>query len=142
MSMTREKALETIAVVLQHTETDCDYAYDNADGSVDLLSGQDIADALRLALAALREQAERRWIPVTERLPEEHKSVFPGLGTVSKAVLVSWVDPFSKNAYPDNSFVREGITRNGEFTLNHINSDLVPVAWMPTPEPYKPPKEV
>ena len=88
------------------------------------------------------EGEERCWIPVTERLPEEHKSVVPGLGTVSKAVLVSWVDPFSKNAYPDNSFVREGITRNGEFTLNHINSDLVPVAWMPTPEPYKPPKEV
>lgn len=94
-------------------------------------------------LEHLRElvKAERRWIPVTERMPEEHKGVVPGIGTVSKAVLVSWVDPFSKNAYPDNSFVREGITRNGEFTLNHINSDLVPVAWMPQPKPYKPPKE-
>lgn len=95
---------------------------------------------LRLAKIALREQEERRWIPVTERLPEEHKSVVPGLGMVSKPVLVTWVDPFSKKAYPGNSFVREGITRNGEFTLNHINGDLVPVAWMPQPKPYEPPK--
>lgn len=90
------------------------------------------------------EDIEKRcnpWIPVKERLPEEHKSVVPGLGTVSKPVLVTWVDPFSKNAYPDNSFVREGITRNGEFTLTHINGDLVPVAWMPQPKPYMPPKE-
>ena len=81
------------------------------------------------------------WIPVTERMPEERKSFVPGIGMVSKPVLVTWVDPFSEKAYPDNCFVREGITRNGEFTLNHINGDLVPVAWMPQPKPFKPAKE-
>ena len=30
---------------------------------------------LREAIAALREQEERRWIPVTERLPESQKTV-------------------------------------------------------------------
>lgn len=83
-----------------------------------------------------------KWIPVTERMPEERNSVVPGLGTVSKPVLVTWLDPTSNKQYPDNCFVREGITRNGEFTITHINGDLIPVAWMPQPEPYEPPKEV
>lgn len=84
----------------------------------------------------------QKWIPVTEGMPEERNSVVPGLGTVSKPVLVTWLDPTSDKQYPDNCFVREGITRNGEFTLTHINGDLIPVAWMPQPEPYEPPKEV
>ena len=79
----------------------------------------------------------QRWIPVTEGMPEERQSVVPGLGTVSKPVLVTWMDPTSDKPYPDNCFVREGITRNGEFTLNHINGDLVAVAWMPQPRPYE-----
>ena len=82
------------------------------------------------------------WIPVTEGMPEEHQSVVPGLGMVSRPVLVTWLDPTSDKPYPDNCFVREGITRNGEFTLHHINGDLVPVAWMPQPSPYKQPPEV
>ena len=124
MSMTREKALETIAVVLQHTETDCDYAYDNADGSLDLLSGQDIADALRLALAALREQAERRWIPVTERLPKPFESVLAyipseaPLPTVHESYIADhdeWVCILTVERY-----------KPGEVTH-----------WMPLPEPPK-----
>lgn len=82
------------------------------------------------------------WIPVTERMPEEHESIVPGLGMVSGPVLVTWMDPNSKEPYPGNSFVREGITRNGEFTLSHINGDLIPVAWMPQPKPYDLTKKV
>lgn len=78
-----------------------------------------------------------RWIPVTEGMPEERQSVVPGLGTVSKPVLVTWMDPASDKPYPDNCFVREGITRNGEFTIHHINGDLIPVAWMSLPQPYR-----
>lgn len=84
----------------------------------------------------------QRWIPVAVRMPEEHNSIVPGLGTVSKPVLVTWMDPTSDKTYSDNCFVREGITRNGEFTLQHINGDLIPIAWMPQPMPYEPPKEV
>lgn len=73
--MTIEKAVETISTVLTYTYIDCDYGYDNADGSVKLVPGADIATALDLAIAALREQEERRWIPVTERLPETEANV-------------------------------------------------------------------
>ncbi len=34
---------------------------------------QAVSDACVLAVAALREQEQRRWIPVTERLPEVQK---------------------------------------------------------------------
>lgn len=68
--MTREEAKKVIATVLQYTQTDCDYTYDNADGTVKLVPGQDIADSLEMALTALREQEERHWIPVAERLPD------------------------------------------------------------------------
>ena len=93
------------------------------------------------AIAALDNSTTvQKWIPVAERMPEERKSFVPGLGTVSKPVLVTWLDPTSDKPYPDNCFVREGITRNGEFTLSHINGDLVPVAWMPQPKPFEPPE--
>lgn len=99
--------------------------------------GTILAESLAMAIDALREQEENRWIPVTERMPEERQSIVPGLGNVSKPVLVTWVDPTSDKNCPEDRFVRESITRNGEFTLSHINGDLVPVAWKPYPKPSK-----
>lgn len=107
--------------------------------------GSDFASAVTAAVELLIRQGERiaeldaevRWIPVAEGVPEEHNSVVPGLGTVSKPVLVTWVDPNSAHEYPEDRFVREGITRNGEFTLSHINGDLIPIAWKSLPAPAK-----
>ena len=82
-------------------------------------------------------EAAERWIPVTEGMPPERESIIPGFGTVSKPVLVTWVDPTSDRHYPEDRFVRESATRNGEFRLTHINGDLVAVAWKPYPAPAK-----
>lgn len=68
--MTRDKAKRVLATVLRYTACDADYAYDKEDGGVELVPGQDIADAICMAIAALNEQEERRWIPVEERLPD------------------------------------------------------------------------
>lgn len=83
------------------------------------------------------EEEVNPWIPVAERMPDEHPSLIPGLGTVSYPVLVTWVDPTSNKPYPHDRFIRESISRNGEFTLNHINGDLVAVAWKSLPAPAK-----
>ena len=40
---------------------------------------EDICEALNMAITALREQEENRWIPVTERLPEEKEIVLARL---------------------------------------------------------------
>lgn len=127
MSMTREKALNTIAALLQHTETDCDYAYDNAAGSVDLLPGQDITDALRLAITAIREQEERRWIPVTERMPQSDNQVL---------VIVSgrWENITFDHAYELASWsAEEGWIMEAWPELE--NPEVT--HWMPMPEPAK-----
>lgn len=73
--MTKEEAITILHTELKYTVIDADYAHDAADGKVELVSGQDIASALTMAIAALNEQGERRWIPVTERLPEIWKDV-------------------------------------------------------------------
>ena len=142
MSMTKEKALNTIAALLQHTETDCDYAYDNADGSVDLLPGQDITDALRLAITAIREQEERRWIPVTERMPEEHDSIFAKFHGTSRwepcmfRTESDWV--LANVVYQDGkSVVRELRTTDGGWALGHAYGVKAVTHWRPLPQPPK-----
>lgn len=82
-----------------------------------------IKEALDMAIDALREQDERRWIPVAERLPQNYISVLvyiPGetpLPTVHEAYIADdgeW-----------RSFAVYGVE----------NADVT--HWMPLPEPPK-----
>lgn len=111
-----------------------------ANGVVIEKCNRDCANCFKTKL--VNRQTEQDWIPVTQGMPPERESIVRGLGTVSKPVLVTWVDPTSDKPFPDDRFVREGISRNGEFTISHINGDLVPVAWKPLPKPYKSTREV
>ena len=118
--MTREEAIrildpETTAEALAEIEY-----YNGFNGKEAAV--QAVSDACVLAVAALREQEERRWIPVAERLPEKNKEV------------VGW--------YKDNPFspFRYGIVSwNGHgwvFTYAQRYVDAV-TYWMPLPEPPK-----
>lgn len=57
--MTIKVAIKTLETLLTHTQVDTDYAYDDADGAVELVPGQDIADALGKAISALHTQQGR-----------------------------------------------------------------------------------
>ena len=76
---------------------------------------------LSAAISALREQEERRWIPVTERLPE------PG-----ERVLAT-----------DGGFVGEFyVNSRGQWRRYNVNDHALLMAldilwWMPLPEPPK-----
>ena len=76
---------------------------------------------LSAAISALREQEERRWIPVTERLPE-----------CGKRVLAT-----------DGGFVGEFyINKRGQWQRYNVNDSSLLMAldilfWMPLPEPPK-----
>ena len=70
------------------------------------------------------------WIPVTERLPEERKSVVPALGSYSRPVLVVW-----ERKCTGDRFVREGYTREGVFVNKTYNDEIRATHWMPLPEP-------
>ena len=84
-------------------------------------AAQALYDTCILAVSALREQEERRWIPVTERLPE-----------CGKRVLAT-----------DGGFVGEFyINKRGQWQRYNVNDSSLLMAldilfWMPMPEPPK-----
>lgn len=79
-------------------------------------------EALTTAIAALREQEERRWIPVEERLPDENNRWVLCL-CVSGAMEVLKFDYTMWNwyaQYPGRCYMENYVTH-----------------WMPLPEPPK-----
>lgn len=82
---------------------------------------QDVKEFYALAEAALREQEERRWIPVEERLPK-----------CGERVLAT-----------DGGFVGEFyINKRGQWKRYNVNDYSLLMAldilwWMPLPEPQK-----
>ena len=80
-------------------------------------------EALSMAVAALREQEERRWIPVEERLPQNYISVLVYTPTAEPL-------PMVHEAY---------IGDDGEWhssVVYGVNNEDV-THWMPMPEPPK-----
>ena len=77
---------------------------------------QAVSDACVLAVAALREQGERRWIPVTERLPDDAETVL----TYKNGIIE--VQVYKK-------------MRNGWINGNWFWSMATVTHWMPIPEP-------
>lgn len=81
-------------------------------------------EALGLALSALREQELRRWIPVTERLPENI-----GLYIV---IETHWLD--------GSPGIKIAIWNTADwFTSGRKRKEITPrvTHWMPLPEPPK-----
>ena len=79
-------------------------------------------EALSMAVAALREQEERQWIPVEKRLPEKYQTV------------VGWCkdNPFSK-------YTEAIVCWNGKgWVFLYAQRYVANVThWMPLPEPPK-----
>lgn len=132
--MTRDEAKRVLATVLRYTACDADYAYDKEDGGTELVPGQDIAVAICMALAALNEQEEHRWIPVTERLPDDNGNY-----------IVTACDegcPYGEGIWYDTVVVVAEYY-DGSWTWNDGGAEYdlfgIVTHWMPLPSP---PKEV
>lgn len=78
--------------------------------------GCDLAEATRIAIESLEAP---RWIPVTERLPEEDCPVLVYI--FGDSPYIAWIN-------------RDGEWQTEEFI---IDCDYLPKAWMPLPEPYE-----
>lgn len=80
-------------------------------------------------------QPEQRWIPVTERLPDEE--LFTGAGKQFSDHVIMTV----YNKTDDETFIDYGYTIDGEWisdtTECHIPNWWKVIAWMPLPEPYE-----
>lgn len=88
------------------------------------------------------EREKHRWIPVTERLPEEHDSIFAKLNGTAK-----WRNGMFKTRsddvlvtvkYEDGmECTEQAHTTDGVWKTAHKVLEGKVVAWMPFPEPHK-----
>lgn len=131
-----KKALNVIADTLTYYTVRKDLAL--------LPSDNEIFDSM----ATLRELTEKvesfEWIPVSEKMPEEHDSIFARLYGTDK-----WNDAFwrteSKEVlvtieYEDGTrTVKSSHTTDGKWRIEKKTtlSKFKVIAWMPYPEPYK-----
>ena len=104
--MTREKAIEIIKC-----------------GDISNRWGKDGEEVEKMAIKAL---AQTRWIPVSERVPEDGEEVLCFLGSEEMAVL------FRRNDWGQNEWVDGGFA-TGSYDV---------VAWMPLPLPFRAESEV
>ncbi len=81
-------------------------------------------DALEMAIQALEQT---RWIPVSERLPKDHKNVliYLSLNQITIGLYNSHRLPFM------NKPIGWGANAPHDWSSDEV------VAWMPLPEPYK-----
>jgi hypothetical protein len=100
----------------------------------------DTIEALQKRIAELEE--ERRWIPVTERMPDEHDSYFAKFHGTSRwescmfRTESDWV--LANVVYQDGkSVVRELRTTDGGWALGHAYGVKAVTHWRPMPEPAK-----
>lgn len=102
---------------------------------------EDTEHALRLK--ELVDKADSfKWIPVSERLPDEHNSIFAKLYGTDKWDNMFWRTTSNRVIatikYSDVTvIVKEAFTHDGEWTVEKRNINCKVIAWMPFPEPYK-----
>ena len=103
-------------------------------------------EAMTIAIAALEQKEKNRWIPVTERPPEE-----------CEEVNITWVntcpEPYYKDI-KDKPFTGSGLYCKGRWywysavckdyleeygvsQADDMHDDIKVTAWRPFPEPYK-----
>lgn len=83
-----------------------------------------VEDACILAVAAIREQEQRRWIPVTDRLPEKNDRFICSykFNSNSKMMFVGVLDYYAADTNPH---------------WQHESAGVIVTHWMPMPEPQK-----
>ncbi len=84
-------------------------------------------------------QPEQRWIPVTERLPEEHEWIgTKRFGTtISDEVFVTFEAPDGQRFTDHISFQNGKLGALDAERMRVCYKGAKPIAWIPLPEPYQ-----
>lgn len=123
---------------------------DGGDGVVDMNDlykcGTQLQNEYLHDLNVLKELVDKaesfEWIPISERLPEEHDSVFAKLYGTDKWRNELWRTTsnvvIATIKYNDGTvIVKDAFTHDGEWTVEKRNTNCKVIAWMPFPNPYK-----
>lgn len=107
-----------------------------------LPSDDEIYNAQMVLLKLVDKAESFEWIPISERLPEEHDSVFAKLYGTDKWRSELWRTTsnivIATIKYNDGTvIVKEAFTHDGEWTVEKRNTNCKVIAWMPFPNPYK-----
>lgn len=101
-------------------------------------------DCFKLAIKALEQQDKERWIPVSERLPEEHEKLDDIFDSYTLAVvdlktyMVSDLVLVTVRDYElDTDFTMDDMTVDGKWTNFESDGRYEVISWKPMPEPYK-----
>lgn len=99
-------------------------------------------DSISLAVNIVKNipsaEPEWKWIPMTERLPEERE----WLGTkqfgttISDEVYVTFENPKGERFCKHLSFQNGKLSRFDQSAIDAFYPEAKPIAWMPLPEPY------
>lgn len=95
-------------------------------------------EALDLAVYLRQRVEEDRWIPVDERLPEEHKMVQLSLERTVCGVLERRVCLGALQS--DNHWGKIGVYEDFDFETGEDIDPYIVLAWKPLPAPYTPPE--
>lgn len=84
-------------------------------------------------------EPERKWIPVTEALPEEREWLgTKRFGTTkSDEVYVTFENPKGERFCKHLSFQNGKLSRYDQSTIDAFYPEAKPIAWMPLPESWR-----
>lgn len=107
-----------------------------------LPSDNEIYDAQAVLSKLVDKAYSFEWIPVSEKLPDEHDSVFAKLYGTDKWNNMFWRTTSNRVIatikYNDGTvIVKEAFIHDGEWTVEKKNINCKVIAWMPFPKPYK-----
>ena len=84
-------------------------------------------------------EAESKWIPCSERMPEEHEWIgTKRFGTtISDEVYVTFESPKGERFTKHLSFQNGKVSNFVQREIDAFCKGSVPIAWMPLPKPYE-----
>ena len=105
----------------------------------DTIKEKSKADFIALCEDESNSKNPNKWIPVSEKMPEEHEWLgTKRFGTTkSNEVYVTFETPKGDRFTKHLSFQNGKLSVADQQTINAFYKGSVPVAWMPLPEPYK-----